>query len=304
MRLIKLHAPPELAENIKKTAFRVGINDVTVQSATMQRSGGDVEEIRVVNVETSTPAAKRFVDELLNESYFDKEKISFNIRQPRTLISREPTDKITVPLVEPATDLYQELWQFTHVSYGLVGRVLVAACLLAHGVIEGRLFIIVGGLLFMPILPMVMAISYGVVGRRWRLAWQGAACFLTTVLVLFAGGAIVALASRPPIRFEEHASLVVNLVLSAAVGVAATLASTDDAGRRELIGLAAASQIAVIPVWFGIVAVFGTTHADDLSEIGSRAVSFAANTIALVLSIMIMQALIGAAGALRRVPAI
>jgi len=40
--------------------------------------------------------------------------------------------------------------------------------------------------------------------------------------------------------------------MSLALGVAAGLATSDDVGRRELFGLAAATQVAILPVWFGI----------------------------------------------------
>ncbi len=46
-------------------------------------------------------------------------------------------------------------------------------------------------------------------------------------------------------------------LISAAVGVAAGLATADDAGRRELIGLAATAQIALLPAYFGISLVIG-----------------------------------------------
>ena len=41
------------------------------------------------------------------------------------------------------------------------------------------------------------------------------------------------------------------------IGIAAGLSSADDAGRRYLIGVAAAVQYAVFPVWFGTCIVVG-----------------------------------------------
>ncbi len=49
------------------------------------------------------------------------------------------------------------------------------------------------------------------------------------------------------------------------VGVAAGLATADDVGRREMIGLAATAQVAIIPVWFGICFVFGFPSFDSIS---------------------------------------
>jgi hypothetical protein len=51
--------------------------------------------------------------------------------------------------------------------------------------------------------------------------------------------------------------LLTGALISLVVGVAAGLATADDVGRREMIGLAATAQVAIIPVWFGICFVFG-----------------------------------------------
>ena len=48
-----------------------------------------------------------------------------------------------------------------------------------------------------------------------------------------------------------------NLILSVVIGAAAGFGSVDDAGRRELIGLAATAHLAVYPIWFGLKFIYG-----------------------------------------------
>lgn len=71
--------------------------------------------------------------------FFDAEKYSIHVRQPRSIVSREKPPELTRPLVEPTIDIFEELWQFSHVTFGFVGRVLIAAMLLAYGMIQQQL---------------------------------------------------------------------------------------------------------------------------------------------------------------------
>ena len=68
-----------------------------------------------------------------------------------------------------------------------------------------------------------------------------------------------------------------GFAFSLAIGIASSLATADDVGRRELVGLAAASQLALIPAWMGLSLVYGF----DGSE-GEKLASFAMNIVALV----------------------
>ena len=297
MRLVKITARVGLRDRVKETIFSVGIRKVSIHHVTSHSSTGEENPVEVIDVETSTPKARQLTDKLLSEDYYDSSAISINIRQPRTLINDEDVHELTTPLVEPATDLYDELWQFSRVTYGLLGRIFVSAVLLAYGVINGKMLMVVGGLLFLPVLPMIMAVSYGLGGRQWRLVRQGSFAFACSVAVLFTGGLLIALISSSPMRGDEPSlSLVTGVLISVAVGVAAALAAIDDAGRRELIGLAAASQIGVTPVWLGIVAVWGRPPDSSDHEIYDRIISFGANVAALVVTVMLVQLATGVIG--------
>jgi len=53
-----------------------------------------------------------------------------------------------------------------------------------------------------------------------------------------------------------------SFAISAVIGIAAGLSNADDTGRRYLVGVAAAVQLAIFPVWFGAATVLvlpGTT---------------------------------------------
>ena len=88
-----------------------------------------------------------------------------------------------------------------------------------------------------------------------------------------------------------------SFLISVVVGVGAGFANIDDSGQRQLIGLAAAAQIALIPVWFGICAVFGFPATAGRNEIIQRAASFFLNTITMIGVTFIIYTLSKAAGA-------
>jgi hypothetical protein len=302
MRLVTINAPVGLGEKIRDTAFAAGVSRVSIHQVRTHKRNGDTQDSEAIKVETSTPKAKRFIDNLIGEAYYDRETITFSVRQPRAIISGDDMRDLTTPLAEPPTDLLEELWQFSRVSYGLVARVFIAGGLIAYGIINAKMLLMIGGLLFLPMLPMVMAISYGTVGRHWRLVREGAVALTTTTLLLFIAGMLVGAVSSPPLRSDESgASLIVGIILSLAVGIAGALASVDDAGRRELIGLATAGQIGIIPVWLGVVAVLGLPVGAESSEPATRILSFSANLFSLIGTILIVQLSIGVVGNIRQI---
>lgn len=298
MRLVKVTAQPELAEKIIGTAFDAGLTEVTLRQVEKRsRDGSPPEQLQVIDIETSTPKARRFVDLLLSSDYYDPKKISLNTRQPRSLINDADDRELTRPLVEPPTDLYQELWQFSHVTFGLTGRMFLGGCLLAYGLIEGRTLLIISGLLFLPLLPLIMAMSFGVAGGRTRLALEGAGALAVSAALLFAGGALIAAISEPPLRFDEVSSPLVGVIICIGVGIAATLAAEDDTGRRELIGLAGAAQVGMLPVLAGVSCVLVAPLAGP--SIPKMAGMFLLNVFSIWASAMVTQYVTGVVGSIR-----
>jgi hypothetical protein len=297
MRLIKIDAPAGKGDEVAKIAFSVEIEKVSRRQIETHYSDGRVEKKDVVDIETSTPQGKRFIDALLAADFYNRDDFSINIRQPRTIVSKTDLRDVTRPFVEPASDILEELFQFSHLTASFVGRVSIAACLIAYGMIEQKILLIIGGLLVLPLTPLLLAVSFGLRTGIRQLVGQGARAFLVAVVLLAAGGAAVAALSEPPLKYNDFDTLLVSFLISVVVGVGAGFANIDDSGQRQLIGLAAAAQIALIPVWFGICAVFGFPATAGRNEIIQRAASFFLNTITMIGVTFIIYTLSKAAGA-------
>lgn len=295
MRLVRVKAPEGSGVEVAQVAFDAGISQITTHQQQVRRANGETETKDVIDIETATPTAKVFLDALMASPFFDMEKYSIAVRQPRSVVSREGPSKLTWPLVEPTLDIFEELWQFSHVTYGFVGRVLIGAMLLAYGMIQSQLLIMLGGLLFLPLLPLLLAMGFGLWTRQWRLAAQGFFAFLVGISLLIAGGAIVALLTDPPLQYNQHNPLIVSFLISLGVGVAAGLATADDVGRREMIALAATAQMAILPVWFGICFVFGFPILDSTPP-ARHALTFAVNALTIVITALCTYALLGMRG--------
>ena len=262
MRQVTITAPEGKAAEIARMAFDLGIRDVNVHSVRVVIKDRPEETRDHIEVETATHLAKAFIEKLTSSPFFNCEQYGLTVRQPRSIFSTRDVGSLTRPLVEPSSDLFQELWQFSQITYGFVGRIYIGAVLLAFGLIDYRLLFMIAGLLFIPLLPLMLGIGFSVWTRQWKLLIQASLALAIAMLLLAAGGVTVALLSQPPVRFTEANSLLTSFLISLAVGVAGGLATTDDVGRREMIGLAATAQVAIVPTWFGLCAVLGFPPAD------------------------------------------
>ncbi|HSQ02845.1 MAG TPA: DUF389 domain-containing protein, partial [Burkholderiales bacterium] len=195
---------------------------------------------------------------------------------------------ITVPVPAPVLDIDEELWQFTHVTYSLIARVLIAALLLAYGMVEDNLLFMVGGLIFLPFMPLVLALAFGMLARQWTLVAQALLAFVLATGLIVVGAALVASLLDPPLLFDKFAPPAAGVAFSLLIGIAGALGTADDTGHRQLVGLAAASQLAILPAWFGISLVFG--FSDDVIQ---KLASFAANAAALTAGSFGTYALLG-----------
>lgn len=296
MRQITVTAPQGSAPQIAQIAFAVGISEVSVSEKRIINSSGSETINDSIEMNVGTPLAKAFMDEFTSARFFDIEKFSIAVRQPRALISREKLSSLTRPLVEPSVDLYEELWQFSQVTYGFVGRILIGAVLLAYGLVEYKLLFMIAGLLFIPLLPLMLSVGFGFWTRQWRLAAQGLFSLVVALCLLVIGGLIVALLTNPPVQYSDFNSLSTGVLISFAVGIAAGLASADDVGRREMIGLAATAQIAIIPAWLGLCLVLGFPALDGTTPL-RRVLALLLNIIAIVIAALCTYAAIRVKGA-------
>ncbi|HYP54429.1 MAG TPA: hypothetical protein VEQ42_12850 [Pyrinomonadaceae bacterium] len=295
MRLVRVRAPEGKGSEVARVAFDAGVPQVAIHQQQTHRPDHPPETKDIVDLETATPTAKKFIDALMSSDFFKPGDYSIAVRQPRSVVTRERPPQVTWPLVEPTVDIFEELWQFSHVTYGFVGRVLIAGALLAYGMIKAQLLIMIAGLLFLPLLPLLLAMGFGSWTRQWRLVGQGLFAFLVAVALLVAAGAAIAAVSEPPLKYNEHNPFLVGVLISIGVGVAAGLATADDVGRREMIGLAATAQIAILPVWFGVIAVFGVPALESTPP-AQRALSFAVNVCLIVAVSLCTYALLGMRG--------
>lgn len=295
MRQVTVTAPEGTAGEVARIAFAVGISEVTIAEKLLLRAGGSTTRIDSIQMEVGTPLAKAFVDEFTSQPFFTREKYSIAVRQPRAIVSREKLTNLVRPLVEPSVDIFEELWQFSQVTYGFVGRILLGALLLAFGLAEYRLLFIIAGLLFIPLLPLMLSIGFGLWTRQWRLAVQGMLSMSVATVLLIIGGVVVGLLSDPPVRYSEFNSAGTGVLISCVVGIAAGLATADDVGRREMIGLAATAQVAIVPAWLGLCSVLGFPVLDATTP-SRRFLGLLFNIATIVLASLVTYALIGVKG--------
>lgn len=297
MRLVKINAPQGKGADVAQIAFSAGIDQASIYQTVSHYADGTSRVKDAVDIETSTPRSKKFIDALLAADFYNRHDYSINIRQPRAIFSNDGLRELTRPLVVPATDIFEELWQFSHITIGFVGRNFIAACLLAYGLIHQKILLIIAGLLFLQLLPLLLAIGYGAWTGAWKLVGQSALAFLAAIVLLIAGGAAIAAVDAPPLKYDEFNTILVGFLISLAVGVAAGLANSDDVGRREFLGLAATAQIAILPVWFGICFVFGFPNTTSQNEITSRAIGFGINVMTIIVASLATYIVLGATNA-------
>ncbi|HET9318814.1 MAG TPA: DUF389 domain-containing protein, partial [Bryobacteraceae bacterium] len=254
MHEIRATVSPDCVPEAARLAHAAGIARVTVAEVFVH--GPDAER-KLVSVETSTPKARAFVAALLDSPVLSQPDYTLTSREVRSIGDDEPLSSLTVPMSEPFTDVIQDLWQLGHVTASYVARALAGAILLATGIIEDNPVAIVVAALFLPFLAQVLAVSFGMWNRDRRLIVQGLRALLVSTGLAVAAGALVAWIEGGPILFAGFKSPLSSFAISAVIGITAGLSNADDTGRRYLIGVAAAVQLAIFPVWVGAAFVIG-----------------------------------------------
>ncbi|MBI2724260.1 MAG: hypothetical protein HYX50_04270 [Chloroflexi bacterium] len=260
MREVRVTVPEGHGERLAALAVACGATSPTVYRA---YGYGEHADKQVVSVETSTPTARRFFEAVLALPAEQRARYTLTTRTLRSIESRERVEDLTQPLALPEPDLWQELWESSHITASYVGRMAVASLLLAYAMIHNSVLLLIGALLFTQFLPHLLAVGFGAGTRDWRLARQGAMALAAGTAIAFASGFVVGSVTDASFRFSGFNEIGVTAIIAAGIGVAAGLASGDDAGERPLIGLAAAGQYSIYPVWLGIFAARGfeqTTH--------------------------------------------
>jgi hypothetical protein len=299
MRLVKVSAPRGKGADIARLAFEQGISDVTLQEVEQQKAGQAPEPRDTVDAKVSTPQGKAFIDAVLSAPFFDRHKYAIEIREPRSILKATPTREITRPVPAPITDIDEELYQFTHVTYSFVLRIFIASLLLSYGMVQENLLLMIGGLLFLPFTPLILACGFGALTRQGALVGHALVALVVAVVLMFAGGACVAMFAEGPVLFDDFPAMAAGLAFSFGIGIAASLATADDVGRRELVGLAAASQLALIPAWLGLSVVYGFDGTES-----EKLQSFCVNIVALTAGALAVYAYMFARGELSHAAAL
>jgi len=284
MHEIRATLPPEYADEAIRLATSVGITEVTTSEVFVR--GPNAKRI-FLSVETSTPQAQKFTDVLLKAD-FPAGEVTLTSREVRAIVGRMSFEEVTRPMTEPFPDVIQDLWQLSHVTLSYLGRAFAGAIILATGIIENNPIAILGAALFLPFLSQVLALAVGMwIGDR-KLAIHGLKAVLVSIALAIVGGATVAAIEGGPIAFSQFKGPLSSLAISLVIGITAGLSNADDTGRRYLIGVAAAVQLAIFPVWLGAALVVGLPSHDILFQ---RLYSFLINLGTIAIASVIAYAL-------------
>jgi hypothetical protein len=135
--------------------------------------------------------------------------------------------------------------------------------------------------LFLPFLSQALAVGFGMWSRQRGLLLQGLRALLVSTMLALAAGALAGWLHGGPIRYAGFKSPLSSFCISCIIGLTAGLSTADDTGRRYLIGVAAAVQFAVFPVWLGAAWVIGMPSHD---VVYLRLGTFAINLITISVS--------------------
>src|SRR6266700_8060050 len=124
MHEVRISAPNGNAERVVGLALHVGIAEASVYDVYVH--GPNLRK-QIVCVETSTPRAKKFIDAVFAADWFDPRQYSITTRELRAIFSSERVFEVTRPMIEPALDVLEDLWQLNHITPSYVGRAAGAA---------------------------------------------------------------------------------------------------------------------------------------------------------------------------------
>jgi hypothetical protein len=264
MKLLTIQTPRGKGQEIAEMAFELGIKTVGISETTLHENNKTSRAADVIDIQTNTPKVKALVEKLMTAPFYNPAEYNFNVRHPESLYASETPEEETKPIVRATSDVYQELWQFCQITVSLLARVFLSAFLIAYGMREGFMPLIIAGLLFLPYHHHMLGIGLSVVLGETKFLKQALGSFIVTTLFIILGGIVLGLVTEPGIKWDDFTESTVffSFLISMVVGIAAGFAAIDDAGRRELIGLAATAHISVYPIWFGLKFVYGFDPSD------------------------------------------
>src|SRR3954467_1630017 len=211
MHEVRITAPVQVSDRLVGLALEVGISQATIYDVFVH---GPNERKHVISVEISTPQAKAFLDAVFGADWFDTKQYSITTRELRAIFSAERIFDVTRPMIEPALDVLEDLWQLNHITPSYVGRAGGAAVLLAYGMFHNSAIAIVVAALFLPFLSQVLAIGFGLRAGDRGLVKQGAAALTLSTVVSILGGIAVGLFFDRGIAYTEFQTPLVAFGIS------------------------------------------------------------------------------------------
>jgi len=287
MHEIRVTVPEGRGKDVAELALRAGIKQVSMYQVFAY---GPNRPKEVLSAETSTPKARHFADSVLTTPWFDSAECALSSRELRAIVADDHPREITQPMVEPPVNVFEDLWQLSDLTVSYFARALAGAILLAYGMLHDNPITIVVAALFLPFLSQVLAVSFGIWAGDWSLARQGCKALIVSTIASIFAGAVVTLLQGGPMLFTHFSSPLPSFAISAVIGAAAGPITADDAGRRYLIGVAAAVQYGMFPVWFGSCLVLGFPPAGITTE---RIGTFAINVVTIAAAALIAYLFLG-----------
>ncbi len=286
MHEIRVTTPRDNAKDVVRIARAAGIQRVALTEVYLH---GPDEPMASLSVETSTLKARLFMDAIIDSPVGRSKDTSITARELRALLDSESVKETTCPMIEPYQDMAQDLWQLCHVTPSYLARTASGSILLANGMICNSPISIVIAALILPFLPPVLAGTFSLWKKDKALGLHAAKALVASILISVGAGIIVAKAQGGPILFSDFKSPLASFLISSVIGITAGLSAADDAGRRFLIGVAAAVQFGIYPVWFGLSLILGFPSEATVVE---RLETFAINLVTIggmaVLSYMLL----------------
>jgi hypothetical protein len=256
MQEVTVSTPKGQGEKVAKLALAQGITEAAVIPTRIFRDS-KTEEGEEVRIQVSAPKSTQFIEALLSADFFDLKKFSIVSDEVVAIVSEESPEQVARPLKLHAAIILQDMWLQNHITVAYLARAAVSAMLLAYGLIEGDMTIIVVSLLFAPFLNHVLAMGFGGWAGDWRLVRQGGVVLGLTTLIAIISGVVVATVMGGPIAYDNFGTLYSNFAISFLVAIIAGLDTADEAGRREFVAVAGAAQFTSFPVWLGMALVLG-----------------------------------------------
>jgi hypothetical protein len=281
MHEISVTVPEGRAKDVVDLAKKSGIPQVAVYPVFAH--GPDCVK-EVISAETSTPLAKKFADAVLTSDWFDIAESSISSRQLRAVVSNSTPYDVTKPMLEPPVNVFEDLWQLNHITVSYWARAAGGAVLLAYGMIKNDPVMMVVAALFLPFMSQVLGVTFGSWAGDVQLAWQALKALFVSCILSIAAGAIIAFAHHGPMQYHGFLQQLPSFAISAVIGYCAGVITEDDAGRRYLIGVAAAVQYGVYPVWIGYSLVAGFP---DISQTMIRISTFGINVASIAVFALI-----------------